>query len=164
MRKQGVSEKEIAKVFYAIQVGQALHADQLADLWMVHGGIKHNPEAFSFMIEDLNNSMSTIRDSLAELAKKYGVSEYEMYQAGNAAFVSQRSKDLIKRNNKLKPKIKSLLAQGKEKAAKDIVDKHYKLVHQTPEQIKYGLTFFDKVPELKKIQKIWNIKIGRAHV
>jgi len=161
MRKEGISEKEVAKSFYEIQVGQALHADQLADMWMVHGGIKYNPESFSFMIEDLANSMSTIRDDLKELAKQYNVSEYEMYQYGNAAFVASRSESLKKHNDDLKDKIRNLLLRGKKADAAKATEKGFKLVHLTPAEIAHGMNFFKTVPELAKIKETWNINRER---
>jgi hypothetical protein len=161
MRKEGISEKEVAKSFYEIQVGQALHADQLADMWMVHGGIKYNPESFSFMIEDLANSMSTIRDDLKELAKQYNVSEYEMYQYGNAAFVASRSESLKKHNDDLKDSIRNLLLKGKKADAAKATEKGFKLVHLTPAEIKYGMNFFKTIPELAKIKETWNINRER---
>jgi hypothetical protein len=161
IRQQGISEKEVAKSFYEIQVGQALHADQLADMWMVHGGIKYDPESFSFMIEDLDNSMSTIRDDLKELAKKYGVSEYEMYQYGNAAFVASRSQSLTDNNNAIKDNIRNLLLKGKKADAAKAVEKGFKLVHLTPAEIKYGMNFFKTIPELNKIKDTWNINRER---
>ena len=160
MRQQGVPQKEIAKSFYEIQVGQALHADQLTDMWMVHGGIKYDPASYSFMIEDFKNSMSTIREDLKALAKKYNVSEYEMYQYGNAAFVANRSQDLINQNKALKKRVLKLLINGKEAAAKKAME-NYKLVHLTPAEIKHGMNFFKTIPELNKVYKTWNINRRR---
>lgn len=160
MRQKGIPEKEIAKSFYEIQVGQALHADQLTDMWMVHGGIKYDPASFSFMIEDFKNSMSTIREDLKSLAKKYNVSEYEMLQYGNAAFVANRSQDLIDHNKKLKKRVLKLLVDGKEAAAKKAME-NYKLVHLTPAEIRHGMNFFKTIPELNKIYKTWNINRRR---
>ena len=161
MRQQKVPQKELAKSFYEMQVGQALHADHLADMWMVHGGIAYNPESFSFMIEDLDNSMSTIRDDLKTLAKQYGVSEYEMYQYGNAAFVASRSQSLKKNNDDLKSKIRDLLVKGKKAEAAKVTEKRFKLVHLTPAQIAYGMEFFKTIPELKNIKNTWNINRER---
>ena len=160
MRQQGIPEKEVARSFYEIQVGQALHADQLVDMWMVHGGIKYDPAAFSFVIENLKDSMSTIRDQLSALAKKRNVSEIEMYQYGNAAFVSNRSRDLMNYNKKLKKRVLNLLVKGNEAKAKKEMD-NYKLVHQTPAEISHGMNYFNTIPELKKIQKTWNINRRR---
>jgi hypothetical protein len=160
MRQQGMSNEEVAKMIQASRVSQAVKADQLADMWMVHGGMEYDPESYSFFIKDLANSMSTIRDSLKALAKKYKVSEYEMYQYGNAAFVSARSADLIRHNNKLYRRVVKLLADGKTAQAKKEADK-YKLVHQTPAEIKRGLKFFTTIPELKKLKKVWNINRSR---
>ena len=148
MRQQKVPQKELAKSFYEMQVGQALHADHLADMWMVHGGIAYDPESFSFAIEDLANSMSTIRDELKELAKKYNASEYEMYQYGNAAFVASRSQSLKKNNDDLKDSIRDLLVKGKKAEAAKATEKGFKLVHLTPAEIKYGMNFFKTIPEL----------------
>ena len=161
MRQQKVPQKELAKSFYEMQVGQALHGDHLADMWMVHGGIAYNPESFSFMIEDLDNSMSTIRDDLKTLAKQYGVSEYEMYQYGNAAFVASRSQSLKKNNDDLKSKIRDLLVKGKKAEAAKVTEKRFKLVHLTPAQIAYGMEFFKTIPELKNIKNTWNINRER---
>jgi len=161
MRQQKVPQKELAKSFYEMQVGQALHGDHLADMWMVHGGIAYNPESFSFVIEDLANSMSTIRDDLKELAKKYNVSEFEMYQYGNAAFVASRSQSLKKNNDDLKSKIRDLLVKGKKAEAAKVTEKRFKLVHLTPAQITYGMEFFKTIPELKNIKNTWNINRER---
>ena len=161
MRKRGVSEQEIAKTVYETSVSQAVKADQLADMWMVHGGINFDPESFSFVIKDVANNFYSIRTKLNELAKKYGVSEYEMYQYGNAAFVSKRSLDLTKRNANLKRAATKLAIQGKKEQAKKLIDSRFKLVHQTPAEIKRGLKFFDTIPELKSIQKTWNINRAR---
>ena len=159
-RKQGISEHNIAEMIYATRVSQAVKADQLADMWMVHGGVTYDPQSFSFVIKDLANSMSTIRDDLKVLAKKYGVSEYEMYQYGNAAFVSARSRDLVNHNNRLYRRVVKLYAKGN-KAAADKAADNYKLVHQTSSEIKQGLELFNKIPELKKIGKTWNINRER---
>ena len=159
-RQDKLPETEIAKMIQASRVSQAVKADQLADMWMVHGGMEYDPESFSFFIKDLANSMSTIRDDLKALAKKRGVSEYEMYQYGNAAFVSARSADLIRHNNRLYRRVVKLLADGKTAQAKKEADK-YKLVHQTPAEIKRGLKFFTTIPELKKIKNVWNINRSR---
>ena len=159
-RKQGISEHDIAEMIYATRVSQAVKADQLADMWMVHGGVTYDPQSFSFVIKDLANSMSTIRDDLKVLAKKYGVSEYEMYQYGNAAFVSARSRDLVNHNNRLYRRVVKLYAKGN-KAAADKAADNYKLVHQTSSEIKQGLELFNKIPELKKIGKTWNINRER---
>ena len=161
MRQQKVPQKELAKSFYEMQVGQALHADHLADMWMVHGGIAYDPESFSFAIEDLANSMSTIRDELKELAKKYNVSEFEMYQYGNAAFVASRSQSLKKSNDDLKSKIRDLLVKGKKAEAAKATEKGFKLVHLTPAQIAYGMEFFKTIPELNNIKNTWNINRER---
>jgi hypothetical protein len=161
MRQQKVPQKELAKSFYEMQVGQALHADHLADMWMVHGGIVYDPESFSFAIEDLANSMSTIRDELKELAKKYNVSEFEMYQYGNAAFVASRSQSLKKSNDDLKSKIRDLLVKGKKAEAAKATEKGFKLVHLTPAQIAYGMKFFKTIPELNNIKNTWNINRER---
>jgi hypothetical protein len=161
MRQQKVPQKELAKSFYEMQVGQALHADHLADMWMVHGGIAYDPESFSFAIEDLANSMSTIRDDLKELAKKYNVSEFEMYQYGNAAFVASRSQSLKKSNDDLKSKIRDLLVKGKKAEAAKATEKGFKLVHLTPAQIAYGMEFFKTIPELNNIKNTWNINRER---
>lgn len=159
-RQIKLPETEIAKMIQASRVSQAVKADQLADMWMVHGGMEYDPESFSFFIKDLANSMSTIRDDLKVLAKKYKVSEYEMYQYGNAAFVSARSADLIRHNNRLYRRVVKLLADGKTTQAKKAAD-NYKLVHQTPAEIKRGLKFFTTIPELKKLKKVWNINRSR---
>jgi hypothetical protein len=159
-RQIKLPETEIAKMIQASRVSQAVKADQLADMWMVHGGMEYDPESFSFFIKDLANSMSTIRDDLKVLAKKYKVSEYEMYQYGNAAFVSARSADLIRHNNRLYRRVVKLLADGKTAQAKKAAD-NYKLVHQTPAEIKRGLKFFTTIPELKKLKKVWNINRSR---
>jgi hypothetical protein len=159
-KKMGLTPKQIADMIYATRVSQAVKADQLADMWMVHGGVQYDPQSFSFVVKDLANSMSTIREQLKALAKKYGVSEYEMYQYGNAAFVSQRSRELVNHNNRLYRRIVKLYAAGKTAAADKAAD-NYKLVHQTPSEIKRGLKFFDTIPELKKIAKTWNINRKR---
>lgn len=159
-KKMGLSPKEIADMIYTTRISQAVKADQLADMWMVHGGIEYDPQSFSFAIKDLANSMSTIREDLKVLAKKYGVSEYEMYQYGNAAFVSARSRDLTNHNNRLYRRVVKLYAKGN-KAAGDKAADNYKLVHQTQAEIKRGLKFFKTIPELKKIAKTWNINRTR---
>lgn len=161
MRQQGISQKEIAKSFYEIQLGQALHADHLADMWMVHGGIAYDPKSFSFVIEDLANSMSTIRDDLKELAEKYNVSEYEMYQYGNAAFVASRSQSLKESNDALRDRIRDLLVKGKKAEAAKVAEKGFKLVHLTPAEIKRGMNFFKTIPELNDIKNTWNINRER---
>lgn len=160
MRQQGMSNKDVARMIQESRISQAVKADHIADMWMVHGGIEYDSESFSFFIKDLSNSMSTIRETLKALAKKYKVSEYEMYQYGNAAFVSARSRDLMNFNQKLQRKVVKLLADGKTAQARKEADK-YKLVHQTPAEIKRGLKFFTTIPELKKLKKVWNINRSR---
>lgn len=160
MRQQGMSNKDVARMIQESRISQAVKADHIADMWMVHGGIEYDSESFSFVIKDLTNSMSTIRETLKALAKKRGVSEYKMYQYGNAAFVSARSRDLMNFNQKLQRKVVKLLADGKTAQARKEADK-YKLVHQTPAEIKKGLKFFTTIPELKKLKKVWNINRSR---
>jgi hypothetical protein len=156
MRQQGISEKEVAKSFYEMRVSQAVKADQLADMWMVHGDISYDPNSLSFVIGDVKDSMSTIRNQLKILATKYGVSEYEMYQYGNAAFVAQRSQGLNESNKVLKKKVLKLLVQGKKTQANTTMERGFKLVHLTPAEIRHGLNFFKTIPELNKVYKIWN--------
>jgi hypothetical protein len=156
MRQQGISEKEVAKSFYEMRVSQAVKADQLADMWMVHGDISYDPNSLSFVISDVKDSMSTIRNQLKTLATKYGVSEYEMYQYGNAAFVAQRSQGLNESNKVLKKKVLKLLVQGKKTQANTAMERGFKLVHLTPAEIRHGLNFFKTIPELSKVYRIWN--------
>ena len=76
MRKAGVSVEELAKSFYQMQISQAVKSDQMADLFMLHGDLKYDSDSFKFIVSDVRDSMTSIRDKLASLAKKYRSEEH----------------------------------------------------------------------------------------
>jgi hypothetical protein len=168
MRKAGVSVEEYAKSFYQIQISQAVKSDQMADLFMIHGDLKYDPRAFKFTVANTQDSMTSIRDKLSSIAKKYGVSEAKMYEYASAAFIARRSRGLIAANNILKQRALNLMLAGKKAQAQTLVKRHYKLVHLTASEIRAGEKFFSDFKdargnsELDKIFAAWNK--NREHV
>ena len=143
MRKQGLSVEEFAKSFYQMQISQAVKSDQIADLFMIHGDLSYDPNSFKFIVSDVRDSMTSIRDKLAVLAKKYGVSETKMYEYASAAFVARRSQGLNAANRALKKRVLKLMVAGKTSQARIQMQRNYKLVHLTAAEIKAGEKFFN---------------------
>jgi hypothetical protein len=162
MRKAGLSVEELAKSFYQMQISQAVKSDQMADLFMLHGDLEYDSDSFKFVVKDVKDSMTSIRDKLAMLAKKHNIPEHKMYQAASAAFIARRSQGLIAANKTLKKRVLKLLQDGKKAQAQTLMKRQYKLVHLTPAEIKAGEKFFTDFKdthgnsELEKLFSSWN--------
>ena len=168
MRKANLSVEELAKSFYQMQISQAVKSDQMADLFMIHGDLNYDSEAFKFVVSDVRDSMTSIRDKLKALAIKHNVPEHKMYQYASAAFIARRSQGLLSANKALKKRVLKLLVDGKKAQAEKLMKRNYKLVHLTPAEIKKGEKFFNDFKdsngksELEKLFSSWNKNRARV--
>ena len=155
-RKAGVSEADFARISHEIQVTQAVNGASLSDLYLERGNAEYDPVTYKFSITEVPANMAAIRQSLIDLAKKYKVSKEKFRTYASAAFIARRSAGLLTANEQLVTAARALAAQGKLKEAKALVQKNYKLVHLTQDQIDAGLDFFNDFPELEDAFNMWN--------
>lgn len=114
-----------------ISTSQALHSDALAVGFLEHGSLKYDPSSYKFYAEDTNDSWKNMMRKMSEVAKNNGLSDIELRNYANTAFIAERTEGL----KKSKPDFYS---------------------HLTDDQIKAGKQLFDKIDGLRDVQKMWN--------
>lgn len=160
MRMQGIAKDAIAKVFYMLDIGQAVRSDDVSQSFLVNGKIDYNPTNAKVTTSKSPNSFKAIEDKIAAMAKYYGVKFEDMQQYASTAFIARRVKGLRNSNVQLRQKVANLLRKGKTAQAKNLMKKGYKLIHLTPAEEKAGLEFFKKFEKpgynLNEVFTMWN--------
>lgn len=114
-----------------ISTSQALHSDALAMQFLEHGALTYNPDLYKFFATDNENSWKNMMSMMSDVAKKNGLTDTELRNYANIAFIAERVEGLAKS----KPEFYS---------------------HMTKEQIAAGKQLFDKIDGLRDVQKMWN--------
>jgi len=115
-----------------ISTSQATHADAVADQFLREGNVEYDPKLHKWEVKSAKDSWAKlITKNLADIAKKYGITQDQANNYANQALVASR-------------------LDGLSKSDKEIYS------HMTPEQIKAGLSFFEAIPELKAVRDSWN--------
>lgn len=116
---------------YEVATGQAYHDNALANAFLEKGAMVWDPKTFKFRVEDSANNWRDMMGELSKVGEKYGLNHEEVNAAASQAFIAER-------------------LEGLSKADKAIYS------HMTPEQIAKGKQIFKEMPELRKIQDMWN--------
>jgi hypothetical protein len=131
--KQGTDWDVVKDMMYQVSTSQSLHSDAVANKFLEMGDIEYDTKAFKFYAKDDPNGYSwkNIIGKIDEIAKQTGLSAEDVNKYANQALIANRLKGLSKTNQ-------------------DVYS------HLTPAQIEAGLKLFDKLPQLREVQDIWN--------
>ena len=114
-----------------ISTSQALHSDALAMQFLEHGALKYDNKLYKFFAQDSKDSWKNMMGLMSNVAKRNGLTDAELRNYANTAFVAERVEGLAKS----KPDFYS---------------------HLTKEQIAAGKQLFDKIDGLREVQTMWN--------
>mgnify|MGYP003634560429 CR=1 FL=1 len=156
------SAKEIQDVLRKISISQALHVDELAQMFIQYGNIVYNEDTHMFDILDDPNSPSLIKieEQLKQIAKKMNEKPAKMREYASKYFQALRSQSLKNNNIKIKREAQKLINQGKDVQANNLYQQGYVLVDMTDAQIKSGLELGAQINKatnnaLDKVQQDW---------
>jgi len=156
------SAKEIQDVLRKISISQALHVDELAQMFIQYGNIVYNEDTHMFDILDDPNSPSLIKieEQLKQIAKKMNEKPAKMREYASKYFQALRSQSLKDNNIKIKREAQKLINQGKDVQANNLYQKGYVLVDMTDANIKSGLELGAQINKatnnaLDKVQQDW---------
>ena len=114
-----------------ISTSQALHSDALAMQFLEHGALKYNSKSYKFFATEDKDSWKNMMKLMSDVAKKNGLTDAELRNYANTAFIAERVEGLAKS----KPEFYS---------------------HMTKEQVDAGKKLFDMVDGLRDVQAMWN--------
>jgi hypothetical protein len=114
-----------------ISTSQALHSDALAMQFLEHGALKYDNKLYKFFAQDSKDSWNNMMKLMSDVAKRNGLTDTELRNYANTAFVAERVEGLAKS----KPDFYS---------------------HMTKEQVAAGKQLFDKIDGLREVQTMWN--------
>ena len=156
------SAKEIQDVLRKISISQALHVDELAQMFIQYGNIVYNEDTHMFDILDDPNSPSLIKieEQLKQIAKKMNEKPAKMREYASKYFQALRSQSLKNNNIKIKREAQKLINQGKDVQANNLYQQGYVLVDMTDANIKSGLKLGAQINKatnnaLDKVQQDW---------
>jgi hypothetical protein len=115
----------------SISTSQALHADGMAAKFLEKGDVKYNSSLYMYEAVDSENSYLKLVGVLDQIAKEEGISFDVLKQYANQAFIAER-------------------INGMSKTDKDFYS------NLSDAEVKAGLEFFQAIPRLREVQKIWN--------
>jgi hypothetical protein len=121
----------IKDIMTKISTSQALHSDALAMQFLEHGALKYDPQMYKFFATEDKNSWKNMMKLMSDVAKKNGLTDAELRNYANTAFIAERVEGLAKS----KPEFYS---------------------HMTKEQVAAGKQLFDKIDGLRDVQAMWN--------
>lgn len=157
LEKAGMPWPDIQKILEGLMTSQATHSQNVAAMFLEMGSITYDEAANMFQVtENPNGSYGAMMETIGELAKKYKISEDAMNLAAHTYFVSNRSRGLIKTNERLKKRALAKELEGKGQEADKLIDKVV-LVNMTAAEIKAGLDIRKEIPEIGKIVEQFNV-------
>jgi hypothetical protein len=115
----------------SISTSQALHADGMAAKFLEKGDVKYNSSLYMYEAVDSENNYLKLVGVLDQIAKEEGISFDVLKQYANQAFIAER-------------------INGMSKTDKDFYS------NLSDAEVKAGLEFFQAIPRLREVQKIWN--------
>jgi hypothetical protein len=121
----------IKNIMTKISTAQALHSEALAMQFLEKGALRYDPTSYKFFAEDKPDSWKSMMAKMSEVAKNNGLTDAELRNYANTAFIAERVEGLAKS----KPEFYS---------------------HMTKEQVAAGKQLFDKIDGLRDVQNIWN--------
>ena len=121
----------IKNIMTKISTAQALHSEALAMQFLEKGALRYDPTSYKFFAENKPDSWKSMMAKMSEVAKSNGLTDAELRNYANTAFIAERVEGLAKS----KPEFYS---------------------HMTKEQVAAGKQLFDKIDGLRDVQKLWN--------
>jgi len=167
---------EMVGAMLETSLSQTVWSDAVASAHLNYGNSRYNEELHKWEAVDSDAKLSNISKEVGEIAQKYGYTHEFAQQVAHTAFEARRTGSLNQFNEDLRIRANSIRAQGgvevdalrnagntdeadalekKVEAAARKILKASKTIHLTDEEIEKGKNFFRKIPELKKISKIW---------
>lgn len=161
-------QEEKIGILLNTSLSQTAHSDAVANLFLMQGNIRWNPEIHKWEgVQDKNN-FQTLSKQLDDIAEKHGLTKEEIELVAHTAFEAKRTQSLIRENAAIEAKAEAIRAEaarirGKSPvAASELSDKaarlldKKKVIHMKPEQIQAGMTQFELFPELNDVVKTWD--------
>ena len=162
MKRAGITWEAMAHAMYNASDSQALHAQGVANEFIQRGDIRYDPLSHKYIVSgDGKGSWVGVINAIKEAAAAHGVPKDEMEQYAHRALEAKRLKGLSERNDTIRARVRKLQAKGKRADAEKLESKLVH-IHMSDEQIKAGMEFFDKIPELKKIEQEWHTTRGKV--
>ena len=162
MKRAGITWEAMAHAMYNASDSQALHAQGVANEFIQRGDIRYDPLSHKYIVSgDGKGSWVGVINAIKEAAAAHGVPKDEMEQYAHRALEAKRLKGLSERNDTIRARVRKLQAEGKRADAEKLESKLVH-IHMSDEQIKAGMEFFDKIPELKKIEQEWHTTRGKV--
>jgi hypothetical protein len=121
----------IKSMLTKISTAQALHAEALSMRFLERGSLRYDPSSYKFFAEDKPDNWRGMMSVMSDVAKKNGLTDTELRNYANTAFIAERVDGLAK----AKPEFYS---------------------HMSKEQVAAGRQLFDKIDGLRDVQKVWN--------
>jgi len=167
---------EMVGAMLETSLSQTVWSDAVASAHLNYGNSRYNEELHKWEAVDSDAKLSNISKEVGEIAQKYGYTHEFAQQVAHTAFEARRTGSLNQFNEDLRIRANSIRAQGgvevdalrnagntdeadalekKVEAAARKILKASKTIHLNDEEIEKGKNFFRKIPELKKISKIW---------
>jgi hypothetical protein len=131
LNKNGTDWETVKDLMYQVSTSQALHADAVANQFLEKGDLEYDPKTYKFYAKDSNNSWRNIIKKIDDISKQTGIPAEDINKYANQALIAERLNGLSKSNQEV-------------------------YSHMSPEQIKAGLELFNKLPQLREVQSIWN--------
>jgi len=152
----GLGQEEILGYLLNMSLSQTNHSDSVGVNHLIYGDTKWNEDIFKWeAVEDNGAKLSTLAKLTEDMAKKHGWTYEEAENVAHRAFESRRIKGLQELNEKLREEMRDNYAQGNIKEANRLRRK-LKYIHLDQDQIDAASDLFNKYPELKEIDKVWN--------
>ena len=162
MKRAGITWEAMAHAMYNASDSQALHAQGVANEFIQRGDIRYDPLSHKYIVSgDGKGSWVGVINAIKEAAAAHGVPKDEMEQYAHRALEAKRLKGLSERNDTIRARVRKLQAEGKRADAEKLESKLVH-IHMSDEQIKAGMEFFDKIPELKNIEQEWHTTRGKV--
>lgn len=162
MKRAGITWEAMAHAMYNASDSQALHAQGVANEFIQRGDIRYDPLSNKYIVSgDGKGSWVGVINAIKEAAAAHGVPKDEMEQYAHRALEAKRLKGLSERNDTIRARVRKLQAEGKRADAEKLESKLVH-IHMSDEQIKAGMEFFDKIPELKNIEQEWHTTRGKV--
>lgn len=164
-----LSNEEKIGTLLNISTSQTVHGDALASLMLIEGNLKYNEELNKWEAVKDDYNFVALSKALSDFAAKYGLSKEAGDKIAHTAFEAKRLQSMVRFNQELELEVAEMRAQAaalrkkgsavaasalSDKAARRLQDK--KFIHMTDEQIADGVSFFDDMPELNEMVKIWS--------
>ena len=157
MLKDKKSWALISKTLNRMTVSQALHAENIAQQFLVFGEITYNPDTGQVEVVDNPDapSFNKIVKRVDELAASYGINPKTFRQMVHKNFVARRAQSLKEYNAELVAQTQLLEAQGKTKQAEKLWDDNKIIIDLSQDQINQALEFENDFPEINELHDSW---------